>query len=76
MDGRYEGITTITHESRGRMTDTPATKKAVKPQKITYPRLYNALEDIVDDAGLGMDDTIKNLYDALEAAIVKDARGK
>ena len=57
---------------------TPATRKPAtrKPQKITIPRLFNAVEDIVNGAGLGMDDTIKDLYDELEAAIVKDARGK
>ncbi len=55
---------------------TPATKKAVKPQKITIPRLFNALEDIVNGAGLGMEQTIGELYTALDAAIVKEARGQ
>ncbi|KKM70961.1 hypothetical protein LCGC14_1435550 [marine sediment metagenome] len=51
----------------------PATRK---PQKITYPRLFNAVEDLVNGAGLTAESTIKDLYDALQAAIVKDARGK
>ncbi|KKN26548.1 hypothetical protein LCGC14_0873750 [marine sediment metagenome] len=59
------------------MTDkTPVTKKTRKPQKITYPRLFNAVEDLVNEAGLLPEQTIKDLYDALEAAIVRDARGK
>lgn len=61
---------------------TPATKKISKtpairkPQKITIPRLFNAVEDIVKEAGLDELSSIKDLYDALEAAIVKDARGR
>ncbi len=51
----------------------PATRK---PQKITYPRLFNAVEDLVTSAELTAESTIKDLYAALEAAIVKDARGK
>lgn len=62
------------------MTDkTPATKKPTKtrkPQKITMPRLFNAVEDIVKGAGLTKESTIENLYDAFEAAIVREARGK
>ncbi len=54
----------------------PATTKTRKPQKITYPRLFNAVEDLVNEAALLPESTIKDLYDALEAAIVKDARGK
>lgn len=60
------------------MTDKqPTTKTPVarKRPKITPPRLYNALEDVVKEADLGLDDTIKDLYDALRDAIVKDARG-
>ena len=51
----------------------PATRK---PQKITYPRLFNAVEDLVDKAGLTLESTMKDLFDALKEAIVKDARGK
>ena len=60
------------------MTDKkPATKNPRKPQKITYPRLFNAVEDVVKDAGLTAESaTVKDLYDALEAAIVKEARGR
>ena len=58
------------------MTDkTPATKTR-KPQKITYPRLYNALEEIVNSAGLKLDSTISDLYVVLDVEIVKEARGK
>ena len=56
-------------------TKTPAAKTR-KPQKITYPRMYNAVENVVKGAGLTKESTIDDLYDALEAAIVKDARGK
>ncbi len=53
----------------------PATKKPTrKPQKITTPRLFNAVEDIVNGAGLGLDATIEDLYKELEATIVKEAR--
>ena len=56
----------------------PAAKKPAtrKPQKITYPRLFNAIEDLVDKAGLTLESTMKDLFDALKEAIVKDARGK
>ncbi len=52
------------------------TRKPQKPQKITYPRLFNAIEDLVDKAGLTLESTMKDLFDALKEAIVKDARGK
>ncbi len=64
-------------ESRSTMSDKkPATTKTRKPQKITYPRLFNAVEDLVDKAGLTLESTMKDLFDALKEAIVKDARGK
>ena len=47
-----------------------------KPQKITYPRLFNAVEDLAKEAGLTSGSTMSDLYSALEAAIVKDARGR
>ncbi len=60
------------------MTDkTPATKTATKTRKrptITTPRLYNAVENIVNEAGLGIDQTISELYDVFEKVIVKEAR--
>ncbi len=55
-------------------TSKPATKTTRKPQKITIPRLFNALEDIVNGAGLGLDATIEDLYKELEATIVRQAR--
>ncbi len=56
---------------------TPAPKTATKTRKrptITTPRLFNAIEDIVNGAGLGLDATIEDLYKELEATIVKEAR--
>ncbi len=58
------------------MTDSkPATKKPTRKRPtITTPRLFNAVEDIVNGAGLGLDATIEDLYKELEATIVKEAR--
>lgn len=53
------------------------TTKTRKPtNKVAIPRLYNAVEEIVKEAGLDpVSASIGELYDALEDAIVKDARG-
>ncbi len=59
------------------MTDKkPATKATRKRPTITTPRLFNAVEDIIIEAGLNQDSTIGDLYTALDAKIVKDARAK
>ena len=56
------------------MTDQKPTTKIRK--NVTIPRLFNAVEDIVKEAGLDVKTaTIQELYDAFEDAIVKKARG-
>lgn len=55
---------------------SPATKNPRKPQKITYPRLCNAIEELVDTTELTAQSTIQDLFDALETAYFKDARGQ
>ena len=59
------------------MTDKQPTTKTRKPtNKVAIPRLYNAVAEIVKEADLDPSmATIKELYDAFEAAIVKAARG-
>ncbi len=56
----------------------PATKptKTRKPQKITIPRLANALDEVVAATNLTMESTIQELFDELEALYFKDARAK
>ncbi len=54
----------------------PATKRAVKPQKITIPRLANALDEVIAATDLTRESTIQDLFDELEALYFKDARGK
>jgi len=63
-------------DSKPAIKVTKTTANPRKPQKITYPRLYNALEEVVKDAGLASTATIDELYEALDTAIVRDARGK
>ena len=59
------------------MTDKQPTTKTRKPtNKVAIPRLFNAVEDIVKEAGLDVKTaTIQELYQAFEDAIVKAARG-
>ncbi len=67
------------------MTDkTPATTKkvtkAVKPQKIAYPRFMNAIDLFIDEKDRGTvlthESTIGDLMDALRDAHIDEARGK
>ena len=56
------------------MTDQKPTTKIRK--NVTIPRLFNAVEDIVKEAGLDVKTaTIQELYQAFEDAIVEAARG-
>ena len=56
------------------MTDQKPTTKIRK--NVTIPRLFNAVEEIVKEAGLDVKTaTIQELYDAFKDAIVKAARG-
>lgn len=57
---------------------TPAAKpaKTRKPQKITIPRLANALDEVVAATDLTRESTIQDLFDELEALFFKDARAK
>ena len=59
------------------MTDKQPTTKTRKPtNKVAIPRLYNAVEEIVKEAGLNpAEDPINALYGAFEKVIVKAARG-
>ena len=59
------------------MTDQKPTTKTRKPNnKVAIPRLYNAVAEVVKEAGLdSATASIHDLYDAFEAAIVKAARG-
>lgn len=54
----------------------PATTKPRKPQKITYPRLCNAIEELIDTTDLTTQSTIAELFDALQTAYFKDAKAK
>ena len=56
------------------MTDQKPTTKIHK--NVTIPRLFNAVEEIVKEAGLDVKMAmIQELYDAFKDAIVKAARG-
>ncbi len=60
-------------------TKTP-TKKAVKPQKIAYPRFMNAIDTFINEKDRGTvlthESTIGDLMDALRDAHISEARGK
>lgn len=61
------------------MTDKPATKKAMKtrkPQKITSPRLANAIYELMGATELTTDSTIQDLIDELRDTHFKEARGQ
>jgi len=50
-------------------------KKERKPQKIATWRLYNAIEAFAQDAKLDDQNTMGDLYKALDAKTVAEARG-
>ncbi len=61
------------------MKETPATKPTKKPrqpQRITMPRLANAIYEVVGVTELTMQSTIDDLLAALQTAYFKDARGQ